>query len=187
MKKDQLIELKVFGLYSLAAKELDCLIGEVDEVYSWYIDEIVESLKKVETKQVYLKGLGMFRSNPACLPNILYYNIVKYRDMVEHMVRFPKYHTTRKVGIMTTIYENYKKVYEDALVKMDILLREPKFDKPTYHKQKQRLIDFKTKRLDYIYESICRLHEAAQAGSKERRQDSGGDKSQDIKRIQFTR
>ena len=78
MRKDLQIELKVFGLYSLAAKELKCTSSEVDEVYSWYLKEIVESLKKTGTKQVYLKGLGRFRANPACIPNILYYNIVRY-------------------------------------------------------------------------------------------------------------
>jgi hypothetical protein len=187
MRKDLQIELKVFGLYSLAAKELKCTSGEVDEVYSWYIDEIVDALKKVETKQVYLKGMGVFRSNPACLPNILYYNIVKYREFVDHMLKFPKYHTARKVIIITGIYEQYKQLYEDALVKMELLLKEPVFDKPMYHKQKQRLIDFQKDRLDHIYESISRLHEAAQAGSKERGQDNRGDQPQDIKRIQFTK
>jgi hypothetical protein len=70
---------------------------------------------------------------------------------------------------------------------MELLLKEPVFDKPMYHKQKQRLIDFQKDRLDHIYESISRLHEAAQAGSKERGQDNRGDQPQDIKRIQFTK
>ena len=186
MRKDLQIELKVFGLYSTAAKELKCTSSEVDEVYSWYLGEIVDSLKKTETKQVYLKGLGRFRANPACIPNILYFNIVRYREMADFMVRFPKYHTKGRTIMMTNIYENYKKLYESGLEKMDILLNEPIFDKPTYHKQKQRLIDFKKDRLIQLYESICRLHELAEAGSKERGQDNRGDQQQDIERIQFT-
>jgi len=180
------IELKVFGLYSLAAKELKCTSAEVDEVYSWYLDEIVTLLKKTETKQIYLKGLGYLRANPACIPNILYFNIVRYRDMVDFMLRFPKYHTLKKVAMMTEIYEEYKRIYEDGLEKIDILLKEPIFDKPTYYKQRKRLLEFKTTRLDKLYESICRLHEAAKAGSKERGQDNRGNQQQDIKRIQFT-
>lgn len=186
MRKDLQIELKVFGLYSTAAKELKCTSSEVDEVYSWYLGEIVESLKKTETKQVYLKGLGRFRANPACIPNILYYNIVRYIDMAGFMVKFPKYHTKSRANFMTAIYENYKKQYEDGLEKMDILLNEPIFDKPTYYKQKQRLINFNKDRLEKLYESICRLHEAAEAGSKERGQDNRRNQQQDIERIQFT-
>lgn len=186
MRKDLQIELKVFGLYSLAAKELKCTSSEVDEVYSWYLGEIVESLKKTETKQVYLKGLGRFRANPACIPNILYYNIVRYRDMAEFMVKFPKYHTRFKSMLMSDVYKNYNKLYQDGVEKMDILLKEPIFDKPMYHKQKQRLLDFRQTRLDQLYESICRLHELAEAGSKERGQDNRGDQQQNIERIQFT-
>jgi hypothetical protein len=87
---------------------------------------------------------------------------------------------------MDNIYQNYKKLYEEGLTKMDILLNEPIFDKPMYHKQKQRLIDFKKDRLEQLYESICRLHELAEVGSKERRQNNRGDQQQDIERIQFT-
>lgn len=186
MRKDLQIELKVFGLYSTAAKDLKCTSSEVDEVYSWYLGEIVESLKKTDTKQVYLKGLGRFRANPACIPNILYYNIVRYRDMAQFMVKFPKYHTKGRAGFMLDVYKSYDKLYQDGLEKMEILLKEPIFDKPMYHKQKQRLIDFQQSRLDQLYESICRLHELAEAGSKERGQDNRGDQQQDIERIQFT-
>lgn len=186
MRKDLQIELKVFGLYSTAAKELKCTSADVDEVYSWYIGEVVESLKKTETKQVYLKGLGAFRANPACIPNILYYNIVRYREMANFMVKFPKYHTKTRAAFMHQIYDNYKKLYEQGLEKIEILLKEPIFDKPMYYKQKQRLIEFQQKRLDQLYESICRLHELAEAGSKERGQNSGGNQQQDIERIQFT-
>jgi hypothetical protein len=87
---------------------------------------------------------------------------------------------------MTVIYENYKKLYEEGLKKMDILINEPIFDKPMYHKQRQRLVNFNQDRLEKLYESICRLHEAAEAGSKERGQDNRGDQQQDIERIQFT-
>lgn len=187
MRKDLQIELKVFGLYSTVAKELKCTSSEVDEVYSWYLEEIANSLKKTNTKQIYLKNLGRLRANPACIPNILYYNIPKYRDMITYMIKFPKYHTHKKVAMMTKIYEFYKKVYEDGVEKIDLLLQEPIFDKPMYHKQKQRLLDFEQTRLIPIYESICRLHEAAQAGSQERGQDNRGHQQQDIKRIQFTK
>jgi hypothetical protein len=187
MRKDLQIELKVFGLYSTAAKELGCTSAEVDEVYSWYIGEIVGALKKTETKQIYLRGLGMFRANPACIPNILYYNIVRHRDMAEFMVKFPKYHTKTRAGFMLEIYNSYKKLYEQGLEKMEILLKEPIFDKPMYYKQRQRLIDFQQNRLDQLYESICRLHELAEAGSKERGQDNRGNQHQDIERIQFTK
>ena len=187
MRKDLQIELKVFGLYSTVARELECKSADVDEVYSWYIAEIVDSLKKTETKQVYLKGLGMFRANPACIPNILYYNIVRYREMAQFMVKFPKYHTKTRARFMNDIYDNYKKLYEQGLEKIEILLKEPIFDKPMYYKQRQRLIDFQQTRLDQLYESICRLHELAETGSKERGQDSGRHQQQDIERIQFTK
>ena len=187
MRKDLQIELKVFGLYSLAAKELKCTSSEVDEVYSWYLKEIVESLKKTGTKQVYLKGLGRFRANPACIPNILYYKIVRYRDMAQFMVKFPKYHTKTRAKFMLEIYNNYKQLYEQGLEKMEILLKEPIFDRPTYYKQKQRLIDFQKTRLDQLYESICRLHELAEAGNQERGQSNRGDQHEDIERIQFTK
>lgn len=186
MRKDLQIELKVFGLYSTAAKELKCTSSEVDEVYSWYLGEIINSLNKTETKQVYLKGLGRFRANPACIPNILYFNVVRYREMANFMLKFPKYHTKSRAVFMGNIYDNYKKLYEDGLTKMDILLNEPIFDKPIYYKQKQRLIDFKKLRLEQLYESICRLHELAEVGSKERGQDNRGNQQQDIERIQFT-
>lgn len=187
MRKELQIELKVFGLYSTAAKELKCSSSEVDEVYSWYLGEIIDALKKTETKQVYLKGLGRFRANPACIPNILYFNIVRYREMADFMVRFPKYHTRGRTIMMDTIYHNYKKLYEDGLEKMDILLKEPIFDKPTYYKQKQRLINFKKDRLNQLYESICRLHELTEAGGQECGQNNGGGQHQDIESIQFTK
>ena len=186
MRKDLQIELKVFGLYSIAAKELKCTSADVDEIYSWYIGEIASSLKKTETKQIFLKGLGAIKANPACIPNILYYNVVRHREMAEFMVKFPKYHTKTRAAFMLEIYNNYKRLYEQGLEKMEILLKEPIFDKPMYYKQKQRLIDFQQTRLDQLYESICRLHELAEAGSKERGQNSRGDQQQDIERIQFT-
>jgi hypothetical protein len=187
MRKDLQIELKVFGLYSTAANELKCTSSEVDEVYSWYLKEIVDSLKKTETKQVYLKGLGKFRANPACIPNIFYFNIVRYREMAQHMVIFPKYHTRTRARFMLETYNKYKALYEQGLQKMEILLKEPIFDKPTYYKQQQRLIDFQKLRLDQLYESISRLHELAEARSQECRQDNRGDKHEDIERIQFTK
>lgn len=107
--------------------------------------------------------------------------------MVQYMVKFPKYHTRVRAKSMLEHYEKYKLLYEQGLEKMDILLKEPIFDKPTYHKQKQRLIDFQKLRLDQLYESICRLHELAEAGSEERRQDNRGNQHEDIKRIQFTK
>jgi hypothetical protein len=187
MRKDLQIELKVFGLYSTAARELGCNSADVDEVYSWYLGEIVSSLKKTETKQIFLKGLGSIKANPACIPNILYYNVVRHREMAQFMVKFPKYHTKTRANFMLEIYNNYKKLYEQGLEKMEILLKEPIFDKPMYHKQKKRLLDFQQTRLDQLYESICRLHELAEAGSKERGQDSRGNQQQDIERIQFTK
>ncbi len=148
------IELKVFGLYSLAAKELKCTSAEVDEVYSWYIDEILKTLMKNETKQVYLKGLGMLRANPACIPNIVYRNTMRYHYLAEAMIRFPKYHTHKKVELLMGLYNKYLKVYEDGLIKLETLLEEPIFNKPMYHKQKERLLTFKTTQLDKLYESI---------------------------------
>jgi hypothetical protein len=106
--------------------------------------------------------------------------------MAKFMLSFPKYHTKGRAIFMDTIYQNYKKLYEEGLTKMDILLNEPIFDKPMYHNQKQRLIDFKKLRLEQLYESICRLHELAEVGRKERGQDNRGDQQQDIERIQFT-
>jgi len=187
MRKDLQIELKVFGLYSAAAKDIGCNSGDVDAIYSWYIDKIYTSLKNPETKQIYLKGLGTIRANPACLSNILYANIHRYMHITNFMLKIPKYHTYRKYLMMLNYYEQYKKAYEEALIKMDILLLEPIFDKPMYHKQKKRLLEFKTLKLDKLYESICRLHEASQTRSEERRQDNRGDKQQDLERIQFTK
>jgi hypothetical protein len=103
------------------------------------------------------------------------------------MVKFPKYHTKTRARFMNDIYDNYKKLYEEGLEKIEILLKEPIFDKPMYYKQRQRLIDFQQTRLDQLYESICKLHELAEAGSKERGQDSGRHQQQDIERIQFTK
>lgn len=187
MRKDLQIELKVFGLYSTAAEQLGRTSAEVEQVYSWYMDYVYEALLKPDTKQIYLKNLGMFRANPACLPNILYYNIVRYRNILEAILKIPKYHTKRKYNQILKVYEQYLKAYEEATHKIDLLLKEELFDKPNYHKQKTRLLDFKLTRLNPIYESICRLHEAVQARSTECGQDSGGAQQQDIERIQFTK
>jgi hypothetical protein len=187
MRKSLQIELKVFGLYTTAAEKVGKTSAEVEEVYSWYMDYLYKSLLKPDTKQIYLKNLGMFRANPACLPNILYYNIVRYRNILEAILKIPKYHTKRKYNQILKTYEQYLTAYEEAVHKMDILLKEELFDKPSYHKQKKRLEEFKTTRLDPIYESICRLHEAVEARDKECRQGDRGHQQQDIKRIQFTK
>jgi hypothetical protein len=107
--------------------------------------------------------------------------------MAEFMVKFPKYHTKTRAGFMLEIYNSYKKLYEQGLEKMEILLKEPIFDKPMYYKQKQRLIDFQQNRLDQLYESICRLHQVAEARSEKYGQDSGGNQHENLERIQFTK
>jgi hypothetical protein len=174
MRKELQIEIKVFGLYSLAARELNCTSGSVDAVYSFYIDEIYRGLKKTETKQIYLKGLGSLRANPACIPNILYSNVVRLRELTAYMLRVPKYHTIRKYTLQ-------------GIQKMDMLLELDIFQKPVSQKQRLRLAEFKETRLDKLYESICRLHQVAEARSEKYGQDSGGNQHENLERIQFTK
>jgi hypothetical protein len=187
MRKELQIEIKVFGLYSLAARELNCTSGSVDAVYSFYIDEIYRGLKKTETKQIYLKGLGSLRANPACIPNILYSNVVRLRELTAYMLRVPKYHTIRKYTLMKKMYDNFESVYQQGIQKMDMLLELDIFQKPVSQKQRLRLAEFKETRLDKLYESICRLHQVAEARSEKYGQDSGGNQHENLERIQFTK
>jgi len=187
MRRQLQIEIKVFGLYSLVARELKCTNGNVDLVYSWYIDEVYKGLKKPKTKQIYLKGLGALRANPACIPNILYSNVVRLRELTNYMLRIPKYHTIRKYTLMRKMYDNFESVYLQGIDKMELLLKEPIFNKPVHQKQRARLDEFKETRLDKLYESICRLHQVAEARTEKFGQDSRGNQHENLERIQFTK
>jgi hypothetical protein len=181
------LELKVFGLYSKVADDLKCRVQDVDKVYSWYLDQVYKSLKETSTIQIYLKGMGMFRANPACVSNVLYTRIHKPIQIANIMVNIPKHHTLKKFQTMEKEHTKFKLAYEQAKEKMDILLDLDAYNKPMYLKQRIRLYKFEETQLNKLYESVQRIYESYQAGSEECRQDSGGAQLQGLEKIQFTK
>lgn len=181
------LELKVFGLYSKVAEELNCKVQDVDKVYSWYLDKVYRSLKDTNTVQIFLKGMGAFRANPACVSNVLYTRIHKPIQMANVMVSIPKHHTLRKFKIMEKEHIKFHNAYQQAKDKMDVLLELEPYKKPMYYKQKVRLYNFEESHLNKLYESVQRIYEAYRAGDNECRQDSGGTELQSLEKIQFTK
>jgi len=184
---DKRLELKVFGLYSKVAEELDCKVQEVDKVYSWYLDKVYRSLKETDTVQIFLKGMGAFRANPACVSNVLYTRIHKPIHIGNIMVNIPKHHTLSKYKIMEREYIKFYNAYQQAKAKMNVLLELEPYKKPMYYKQKVRLNNFEESRLNKLYESVQRIHEAYRAGNSECGQDSRGVELQSLEKIQFTK
>lgn len=64
LSKPSEIEFRTYGLYSGVAKQLNIPAGDVDAIYSWYLKNTLADMTKKDTKQVFLKNLGMFKLKP---------------------------------------------------------------------------------------------------------------------------
>jgi hypothetical protein len=181
------IELKVYGLYSSVAEEVGCRVNDVDKVYTWYTEQINKALRDPKTVQIYLKGMGALRANPACITNAMYSRIARAMHIAGFMVNVPKHHTLRKYEVLNREYLRFEKAYTEGMEKMEILMQLDVYNTPLYEKQRQRLLSFKETHLNKLYESVQRIYESYQKGCAECGQDSGGTQQQSLEAIQFTK
>jgi hypothetical protein len=163
------IKFKSHGLFSGIARKTGYTVTQINQVYTWYINEVLEQLGSTPACQVYLKGLGLLKfdaglsiRNLAGFINGLQVSVSEFIDDSQPPRVTYSYLVNRHKLLVDAIYS-----FRERLAKLKSLgnINE------TYYINKLTRSEKLENQLNQIYESIQRIPEYQQKRTTERGQD----------------
>ena len=159
------VEYRSYGLYSDVAKQSGYTTGQIDTVYSWYLNKTFADLVEKPTCQIFLKGLGMLQIHLSSAVN----NLSRSAYGLEQSLQ--QYDSGMSKDYMSFSYLNervtaFMSASSSLKERANIMLEKEIINETLYQNKMTRIesIDLK---LNQLYESIQRIPELEQKRTAE--------------------
>jgi hypothetical protein len=159
------VEYRSYGLYSDVAKEIGCTVGQIDTVYSWYLNKTCTDLLEKPTCQIFLKGLGMLQiSLPKAVSTLSKNTYGLQQSFSEYL------NGTAKEYVSRSYLSNRTKEQITATIslkkRINFMLAESIINDTMYQNKMTRVETIEST-LNQLYESIQRIPEFEQKRTAE--------------------